>query len=429
MHNVFNRYDIRGNYPNEIDNSFAFKLGKASATFCRQNFKNKNIVVGFDTRKSSPQIKTNLINGIISSGVNIIDIGISTTDKVALAGNYYNASFSIMITASHNSFDHNGFKFIYKQENGFSNQDLAKIKNIFCQNNFSKDVDKGILIKKTNDFNKIYEEKVYSSLQKYTNINNFNDLKIVVDCCNSCASLHLINLLKKLKCNIVKINCNLEAQENIEPEPTKENRQYVSDLIKKTKADIGIGVDPDADRVFAFDKNSKYVNGNEIFCLLAELLDAKKIIASIDTSSMLQDYMGNKNRKIIYSRIGDIFVSQKAIKLNADFLGEPNGHYAFPEFCWYNSGIFACLLLCSIASQIPEKINNLPKYRVETKILKYPNNEEKQKAINKIKIRIKKNFEVINDLCGIKFRFNKSVCLIRASGTEALIRIIVEKKI
>ena len=351
---VFNKYDIRGCYPKEINEKFTLTLGKATGTYCRKKFRNKKIAVGMDTRLSSKVLKDNLIKGLLLTGIDVVDIGKATTEKTALAGGHYNCAFSVMITASHHSFNCNGFKFIYNKGNGFSNEDMAQIKKIFLSKKFCKG--KGKCTDKSLEFDKIYEEKICIALEEYIDVDKLKGVKVVADLCNSFASKHLVNVLEKYKCDVTKVNCKVLSNDmSFKPEPQKENRQYVAELIKKTNADIGIGIDPDGDRIFVFDSNGEWVEGNEIFCLLSGIMNPKKIVASLDTSSMLEEHA--KDAKIIYTKIGDIFVSEKAIEIDADFLGEPNGHFAFPKFCWYNSGTFAGLKLCSIAKKIPCSAN------------------------------------------------------------------------
>ncbi|RLG14307.1 MAG: hypothetical protein DRN66_02360 [Candidatus Nanohalarchaeota archaeon] len=422
---VFNKYDIRGSYPDEIDDEFSYKIGRTAGTYCKENFENHLIAVGMDTRKSSKTIKENLIDGLNSAGVDVIDIGKATTDKTALAGNYYNCAFSIMVTASHHPIDHNGFKFMYEKGNGFSNKEMEKIKKIFIGDEFISG--KGNRTDKTEEFDKIYEQKIESALEKYIDTGKLKGLNVVADCCNSFASRHLINILEKYKCNVVRVNCKIKSDDaSFEPKPTEKNRQNIADMVKKTKADIGIGVDLDADRIFAFDSTGRWIDGHEIFCLLSETIGSKKIVASVDTSSMLQEHM--RDAKVIRTKIGDIFVSEKAIEMDADFSGEPNGHYAFPKFCKYNSGIFSGLMLCSIAKEIPKMRKNLPKYHNISKTITHKSHREKEEAMTKIKAKAREKYEVVSELCGIKFRYNDTVFLIRASGTSPVIRVMAENK-
>ena len=131
---------------------------------------------------------------------------------------------------------------------------------------------------------------------------------------------------------------------------------------------------------------------------------------------------------VTLTRVGDIFVSKKAIENNSDFLGEPNGHYAFPEFSWYNSGTFAALILCAVAKKIPKILENFPKYTTISKKFEFADNNEKITKMEDITAIVDKKYEMISDLDGVKYKNKGAVVLIRPSGTKALIRVSAEGK-
>jgi len=416
---VFMRYDIRGYYPEELDENFSEKLGKTAGTYGK-----KLIVVGCDTRKSSPSLKKALIRGILSTGVSVIDIGISTSDKVALAGSYYKADFSIIITASHNPWEMNGFKFFYQKGNGFSNEEMAKIKEIFLDEKFKTSEEAGQLSDKFEEFSRIYEETALNALKEYMGeIKSLNGKKIIVDCANSGASLHLPKLLKKLGASVIEVNCSTTPDCNLDPEPEEETRLYLFGLMKKENADLVVGTDPDADRIFAFDRNG-WISGDEMFAIFASVIKPSNISASLDTSHMLNEVSG---ASVVYTKVGDIFVSKKAIEIGAEFCGEPNGHYAFPKFCWYNSGTFGSLILAYL--QNPNEIRSkFPTYFVKKHKIKLESQEEKINKMNLIGKKIKQKYEIISDLDGVKFKIGNANALIRPSGTSNVIRAVVESK-
>ncbi|MCD6477595.1 MAG: hypothetical protein J7K87_01200 [Candidatus Aenigmarchaeota archaeon] len=416
---VFMRYDIRGYYPEELNEDFAERLGRSAGTYGK-----RLVVVGYDTRKSSIPLKEALIKGILSTGVNVIDLGISTSDKVALAGNYYKADFSIIITASHNPWEMNGFKFFYQRGNGFSNGDMKKIKEIFLDGKFKMSESSGELSDKFGEFSRIYEERVLLALKEYMGeLRSLNGKKIVVDCANGGASLHLPKLLKKLGASVIEVNCSTKPDYSLEPEPEEKNRMYLYEIMKKENADLVVGTDPDADRIFAFDKNG-WISGDELFAIFAHIIKPSKISASLDTSHMLNEVSG---ADVVYTRVGDIFVSRKAIEIGAEFCGEPNGHYAFPKFCWYNSGTFGSLILAYL--QNPSEIRSkFPTYFVKKHKIKLESQEEKINKMNLIGEKIKQKYEIISDLDGVKFKIGNTNALIRPSGTSNVIRAVVESK-
>ena len=418
---VFTRYDIRGEYPEELDEPFALRLGMAAGTYAK-----KKIVVGYDTRTSSKPLAEAISSGIQSTGVDVIDIGISPSDKVALAGGYYGADFSIMVTASHHSWSRNGFKFFYTKGNGFSNEDMAEIKKIFMEKNFktSSPENRSAMIDKEHEFHEAYMQKALKVFRKFF---QKIDAKIVVDCCNGAAYNTTPILLEKLGATVFRKNSSKTPVPDVSPEPNEENRKGLVIEMAKNNADLLIGHDPDADRLYAFDKRGEWISGDELFCIIAKIIGAKKIVASLDTSKMLEDA---SNASVEYTRVGDIFVSKKAIEIGADFCGEPNGHYAVPEFSWYNSATFCALLLAAKAKDIDGLRQSLPKYFVKKEKIVLADTDTKEAKMKEIVHNIKNNrkYTVLSDIDGIKFSDKSATCLIRSSGTQPVIRLVMESK-
>ncbi len=413
---VFNNYDIRGACPKEVNEELAERLGKAIGTHAEGL-----VVVGGDTRDTTPNLKKSLIEGIRLCGCDVIDVGTGPTDLIAVAGTHYGAKMSVMVTASHHGWNRNGFKLMYKKGNGFSNEDLAAVKKIYIKKSFVKSGE-GAYENRAGEFKKEYLNRVVSCFKKHF---SSIDAKVVVDCANGATSIVLPELLCELSAEVIKINCETKQDESINPEPDNGNRCYLTNILKENNADIVVGCDIDGDRVFAYDSNGWWITGDEIFTILAKAIDAKKITASLDTSTMLSDVMATD---VTLTRVGDIFVSKKAIENNSDFLGEPNGHYAFPEFSWYNSGTFAALILCAVAKKIPKILENFPKYTTISKKFEFADNNEKITKMEDITAIVDKKYEMISDLDGVKYKNKGAVVLIRPSGTKALIRVSAEGK-
>ncbi|NOQ55571.1 MAG: hypothetical protein GQ477_02060 [Nanohaloarchaea archaeon] len=418
---VFTRYDVRGEYPSELDEEFALKFGKAIGTFAK-----KTIVVGFDTRQCSRSLKSALVAGILSTGVDVIDVGLGPTDKIALAGNHYGADLSVMITASHHDWTRNGFKLMYQKGNGFSNEDMAKIKKRFMSSEFRSCMYKniGLFTDKSLEFSNVYISKAIEAFKKYS---NKIDATVVVDCCNGGASLTTPILLEKLGAKVIRVNCKEVPICSVPSEPDMDNKRHLVQILKKNKADLIVGHDPDADRIFAYDSLGNWISGDEIFCILAKIAGAEKIVASLDTSKMLENYTGSE---VIFTRVGDIFVSKKAIEIGADFCGEPNGHYAFPEFCWYNSGTFCALVLAAKAKELVSMRDSIPKYHILHEKMKFEDMGSVQNKMVKIIEMVKSDEDnlIISDEDGVKFDKSGVVCFVRPSGTSPVVRVVCESK-
>jgi phosphomannomutase len=416
---AFQTYDIRGKYPKEVNGGLALGLGKATGTFAKNR-----IVIGGDNNYTTDTLKFTFISGALSVGVDVIDVGVGTSDMIAFGGKYYNADLSVMITASHIGIDKNGFKFFYTEGNGFINEDLEKIKSLYLNKNFRK-IEQRKIGKRIDKHEELYNSYLKTVIKRFKSFFTKIDAKVVVGTGDGTASITTPILLEKFGTKVIKVNSDIDGgfrrqSENAEPE----NIEYLADKIKEYNADIAISHDIDADRIYAFDKSGRWISGDELFCLFAKIMvkEGDKVIASVDTSRALNDVCKGE---IIYTRIGDPFVIDAAIKHNAILAGEPNGHFCYPKFIGYNSGTFFALLLAAIAKDIPRLIKNLPKYYVKNK--KFGVNDKKEKIEEIISI-VKKEFKVISDIDGIKFECENSEVLIRPSGTEPVIRIVVENK-
>ncbi|MFB6089051.1 MAG: hypothetical protein ABEK36_04695, partial [Candidatus Aenigmatarchaeota archaeon] len=212
---VFKRYDIRGKYPQEIDDYMAFDMGKAAGTLAKDKFKEDEIVLGYDNRESSNFLRNEFIRGVLSTGVDLTDIGYATSDMVAYAGKYFKSSFSVCITASHLEWNDNGFKFRYRGGNGFLNNDLANLKNIYMNQNFNNSPN-GKLRKR--DFTGTYQKVL---LKKFSKLNRGINSKIVFDSGGGPSSLIVPEILEKLGAEVIEINKFNEK--NRHPNPKEEN--------------------------------------------------------------------------------------------------------------------------------------------------------------------------------------------------------------
>lgn len=416
---AFQTYDIRGKYPKEVNEELALGLGKATGTFAKNR-----IVIGGDNNYTTNILKFTFVSGALSVGVDIIDVGIGTSDMIAFGGKYYNADLSVMITASHIGIDKNGFKFFYKEGNGFINEDLEKIKSLYLNKNFRK-IEQRKIGKRIDKHEELYNSYLNTVIKHFKSFFPKIDAKVVVDTGDGTASITTPILLEKLGTKVIKVNSDIDGgfrrqSENAEPE----NIEYLSNKIKEYNADLAIAHDIDADRISAFDKSGGRISGDELFCLFADIMvkEGDKVIASVDTSRALDDVCKGE---IIYTRIGDPFVIDAAIEHNAILAGEPNGHFCYPKFIAYNSGTFFALMLAAIAENVPENIEKLPKYCPKNKKFKV---EDKKEKMNEIISTVEEKFRVISRIDGIKFECKNSEVLIRPSGTEPVIRIVVENK-
>ncbi|MFO7793626.1 MAG: hypothetical protein R6V35_01485 [Candidatus Nanohaloarchaea archaeon] len=396
---VFKRYDIRGEYPEEIDEEFAERLGKALGTFSARNYSGK-IVVCRDNKESSEPLKTALIEGLNSVGTDVVDVGVGPTDYAAWCGKKEN-SISVQVTSSHMPLNFNGFKFMYPQGNGFVNEDLYTVQDLFRKNNFtsqSGEVTQNNLIEE-------YKKEILEFASKF---GEASGKKIVFESMGGEARI-LPELLESQNHEVIDIS-DKERPYIDPPHPKPENLEPLKEKVEKEDADLGLAFDLDSDRITVYHQD-KFLTGDEIFGILAQLVEGK-IVASIDTSKALEEF-----GEIDYTRVGDPFVMDRALEIDAELAGEPNGHYSFTDFIPYNSGILAALILSKL--NLAERLDRIPDYHVERESIEV---KDKEKVIEDLKEEV----EVISDLDGVKFQEEDAEVLVRPSGSSPKVRVIAE---
>lgn len=430
--NCFKAYDIRGKFPEELDENLAYKIGIAYAEL----MKPKKVIIGYDVRLESPLIAKAVINGLTSRGVDIIDIGICGTEEV-----YFHSfnmekegiSGGIMVTASHNPKGYNGLKMVKEGSRPMNgDDDLLKIHDYIIAGNFpSNEVQVG---KITNQEDK---SLYIAHLLSYIDILKIKPLKIVVNPGNGPAGAIIKLLEKHLPCEFIYINEKPDGNfPNGVPNPMiVQNRKATSDAVIKHQADFGVAWDGDFDRCFLFDENGVFIEGYYIVGLLANSLLTKypgeKIIYDPRLVWNTLDISQKAGGIAVQSKSGHSFIKAKMREENAIFGGEMSAHYYFRDFAYCDSGMVPLILFLELLSLSEEKLSKLVKQNVEA----YPcsgeinykvNNTEK--VLNTAEEYFKKQNAKIDHLDGLSVEFSDWRFNLRGSNTEPLIRLNLETR-
>lgn len=412
---VFKRYDIRGEYPEEINEEFAERIGKALGTFISENFQ-RRVIISRDNKDSSEKLKEPLIKGLRSTGVDVLDSGQGPTDYAAFSGRE-NAAVSVQVTSSHLPLKFNGFKMMYPEGNGFVNEDLNKVKDLFRQKEFRKG--KGSFRNIEPEMKKAYVEKLEEKASELGKPGI--DKKIVVDTLGGASKDILPDILRDMGAEVIDIADEKEKEPYRDPpNPKPENLKELEEKVKEENADLGLATDMDADRVTVY--RDGFLSGDEVFGLMAQAVE-DDLVASIDASGSIEELQEEEGREIFYTRVGDPFVMRTAIEEDVGLAGEPNGHYSILDFVPYNSGTLTALIMAGL--DIDEGIEELPDYSVEKFSFR---TQEKEEDMEKIKKAVEKEYGVISEVDGVKFETENCDVLVRPSGTSPKIRVIVESK-
>lgn len=420
---IFREYDIRGVYPKDINESLAYLLGKAFATKLKKLGKDTTLV-GYDNRYSSPNLEKELVKGITECGVNVVRLGLVTTPMYYYGWDYLNIKSGIMITASHNPKDENGFKFSYNGINNAYGTSSLELYQMIINKDFSEESDKGEV--KTVDIKKDYINMITSNVH----LGN-HKLKVIYDCGNGTTSIvadEIFNTFKdKLELTPL-FNVSDSNFPNHHPDPAvEENLSILKQKVKELHADVGIAFDGDGDRVGVIDNEGNFLTIDKFMILIWRQLSLKKDIAKktfydVKCSLALKEELDKLNIENEFYRTGNSYTKEKSYKGNYPFAGELSGHVYFRDkFNGYDDGIYAGLRLIEILSNtklsITELLQNIPLYNSTPEIkIKTPDNIKFQVVEKVKKYCQEKNYHILL-IDGVKVIFNDGSALVRASNT------------
>ncbi|WP_185877266.1 phosphoglucosamine mutase [Blattabacterium cuenoti] len=399
-------------------------------------YRNKNIILlGIDGRSTSEMFHKLISSTIKSSGINILDIGLSTTPTIGFAILNENVLGGIMITASHNPKNWNGLKLFNYYGEFLSSIEIKSLFRIIKKKYF-----KFVSYKKLGKifYKKDYINKHINKILSLPIIDKENikkcKLKIVVDGINSTGGIAVPILLKKLGINVIKIHCNPDGNFKRNPEPIKKNLKEICKKVLSEKANLGISVDPDVDRVVFICENGAFFGEEYTLISIVDyiLKNEKGPVVSTLSSSNILEYISLKNKVPFYtSPVGEVNVVKQMKKVNAIIGGEGNGGIIYPKLRYGRDALIGIALFLSYLSKLNcISLSNLKKlypisFMSKKKIrLSFCY----KKFIENIKKKYKKEKINVND--GIKINFmNNEWIHIRKSNTENIIRIYSESHI
>jgi len=422
---IFKAYDIRGIYPEQLNEEIAYKIGSAFVEF----LKCKNVVIGRDMRLSSDSLFKALAKGVTDQGSDVINIGLSTTPMLYFTVANYGFDSGLMVTASHNPKQWNGIKFTREKAIPISDATgIKEIKELVEKNNFEKS-EKGRIIKK--DVLKDYVDFVLS----FVDVKKIKPLKVVMDASNGMAGMIAPKVFEKIGIDIIPMYFELDGSfPNHQSNPLiLENRQDIMKKVIEEKADLGIAWDGDADRCFFIDDKGNFIQGDFITGLFAESMLKKHpnsmILYDLRASWFVKDMIKKNNGRSRMCRVGHSFFKQYMREENAVFAGEVTGHYYYKYRDFYtDNGMIPALQMIELIS-----IKNKP----FSEILKITNNyfisEEINSKVNDKEAVIKKLEQEFSDgkiyhMDGVSVDYDDWHFNVRPSNTEPLLRLNLEAK-
>jgi len=399
-----------------------FKFGLAAGTYFKNLKKKKQTaIIAKDTRLSGYTLEPALVSGLASAGMHIYTLGPLPTNGLAMLTKKMKANMGIMITASHNPYYDNGLKLFGPDGLKLSDKIEKRIENLIDSKTISHLSEPKILgrVKRLEDGNEKYLKILRNNFPKNFNLKG---MKIVVDCANGAGYKSAPKILSDLGAKVFPIGINPNGL-NINYKCGSTHPEIIRKYVKKYKADIGLALDGDADRVIMCNELSQIIDGDQIIAMIAKRWKRKKIlkggvVGTLMSNYGLQKFFLEEKIRFIRSNVGDRYVKEVMKKNNFNLGGEQSGHIILGNFATTGDGLLVALeVLFALqegkpASKMFQVYNSVPQKLINVKV-------KDKKIINNSKC--KKAIKLANDL--IK---NKGRLLVRASGTEPKIRIMCE---
>lgn len=419
--NIFRGYDIRGVYPTEINEDVAKTIGKGFATLMKEQG-NTDIIVGRDVRISSDTLFNALVDGIISTGMNVVNIGRCMTPMTYFAREILNIKPSIMITASHNPKEYNGFKICGMGRDTIFGQEIQDLRIFLEKEEFIISEEKGIV--KDNDIKDIYLNYIVDRVKLGS-----KKLKVAVDCGNGAAGIFAKDFFTKLGVEEFFIECE-EPDGNFpvhHPDPSQEKNMLAFEkFIVEKQCDIGIAFDGDADRIICFDENGKILFGDEFMIVIWRDLiknhPGAEAILDVKCTQSLYEELEKIGAKPRFVKVGSSFIKDEIRDNNLIFAGEYAGHIYFnDDYFGFDDSFYSTARILKILSNTDKKMSELldgvTRYVGTPEKLVRVNDETKFETVEKCKNELLKRGHKVIDVDGARVIYDYGWGLVRASNT------------
>lgn len=422
MAGIFRAYDIRGVYPTEINEQIAEQIGRTFVQFLDC----KEVVVGRDMRQSSDSLFQALAKGITEAGCDVIDIGLSTTPMLYFAA--HDREAGIMITASHNPKEYNGFKLVRENCIPISGDTgIEEIEKLTRAQSRGQRAEAGKIIKKEilDDYLKYFDRFVSKEIKT---------LKVVVDGGNGMGGLVIPKLFEKLPAKLIPLYLEMDGTfPNHDADPLKlENVKDLQQKVINERANLGVALDGDCDRCMLIDEKGNFISADLITALISQYLLHKNpgeiVLYDLRSSWATKEAIEEGDGKAEVCRVGHAFVKQQMHKTNALFAGELSGHFYYRDTFTAESSTLTIILILNILSETRKKLSELikpfQKYFASGEI-----NSEVKNPLGKIEelAKIYGNGKV-SKLDGLKVEYADFWFNVRPSNTEPLLRLNLEAR-
>ncbi|TLP39498.1 phosphoglucosamine mutase [Arcobacter arenosus] len=422
---LFGTDGVRGKAGEFLDAITVLKLAKAAGIYFRKHSSTKRILVGKDTRKSGYMIENALVSGLTSVGYNVIQIGPMPTPAIAYLTESMRCDAGIMISASHNPYEDNGIKFFDNHGDKLGTDAEKEIESIFkCEEKLMSEQVTGRSIGSSKRIDDVIGRYIVSIKSTFPQDLSLANMRIVLDCANGAAYKVAPTILDELGAEVITINDKPNGY-NINDNCGALHPENVGKLVREYRADLGIALDGDADRLVVVDENGEVVDGDKLLGALTLFLKNEgqlkgdACVATVMSNKALEDFLNSHGLNLLRSNVGDKNVLELMKKDNINFGGEQSGHIIFADAAKTGDGLASALQVLALIIRSGKKASEvLNPFDLYPQTLVNLNVSEK-KPLDQIK-GLEELLQSIREK-GIRD-------LIRYSGTENKIRLLLEGK-
>ncbi len=425
----FGAYDIRGIYPDTVNEELAYRIGRVFPSL----FDAKKVAVGHDIRLSGPSLTEALERGLTEAGCDVIDIGQCGTEMIYFTTAHLGLDGGIMITASHNPKEYNGMKFVRKESRPISSDTGLKDIEREVMKGAPEPVAKATGKVEHKDILQEYVEHILS----YVDVSKLKPFKVVANTGNGAAGPIINELAKHLPFDIIKVYNEPDGNfPNGVPNPIlQENREATAKVVREQHADVGVAWDGDFDRCFLFDEKGGFIEGYYMVGFLAQAFLSKNKGAKVIYDPRLiwntLEIAAENGGEAVMCRSGHAFIKDKMRQVNAIYGGEMSAHHYFRDFSYCDSGMIPWLLVLELLSQADGKtLSDLMKERQERFPISGEINSkvaDADKVFAELEAKYGKEGKVTK-VDGLSVEFDKWRFNVRKSNTEPVVRLNVETR-
>lgn len=425
MSRMFGTDGVRGIANKDLTSETAYRLGRAGAYVLTKGARKPKILVGMDTRISGDMLESAMVAGILSVGAEAVCVGVIPTPAVAYLTRKYNADAGVVISASHNPVEYNGIKFFNSDGYKLSDELEDKIQDVIENGMDKVPVPVGGELGR-----KVIEtsaEEDYVDFAKNTIDINLEGMRIALDCAYGASNKVAVKAFRELGAQVVVINNDPDGI-NINRRCGSTHPEELMDYVVRKKCDFGFAFDGDADRCLAVDENGKLIDGDFLMSICAKYLksigklDKDVVVVTVMSNLGMQLGLEKEGIKTVKTKVGDRYVLEEMLKEGYKLGGEQSGHIIFLDFNTTGDGLITALQVSSIIKKSGKKLSELAK--VMRKLPQVLVNV----TVPKDKMNIyKEDAEIISKTNEIEKKLEgKGRVLIRPSGTEPLVRVMLE---